>query len=96
MLRQTAARQASTKQMLTCGFAGTGPESDKCAPLIEAHKECLRAEGFEVCVLTQMPEAPIPLQPTHNQMGQDNTVPRRFGLSFLLMQVSVLGVLAYG
>jgi cytochrome c oxidase assembly protein subunit 17 len=25
-----------------------GPESAICAPLIEAHKKCLRAEGFAV------------------------------------------------
>jgi cytochrome c oxidase assembly protein subunit 17 len=25
-----------------------GPESAVCAPLIEAHKKCLRAEGFNV------------------------------------------------
>ncbi len=25
-----------------------GPESERCAKLIEAHKQCLRAEGFKV------------------------------------------------
>lgn len=25
-----------------------GPEHPRCAPLIEAHKQCLRAEGFNV------------------------------------------------
>ncbi|EIE23182.1 cytochrome C oxidase copper chaperone, partial [Coccomyxa subellipsoidea C-169] len=25
-----------------------GPESDRCQKLIEAHKQCLRAEGFNV------------------------------------------------
>ena len=26
----------------------TGPDADRCAALIEAHKVCLRAEGFQV------------------------------------------------
>lgn len=25
-----------------------GPEAPRCQPLIEAHKQCLRAEGFNV------------------------------------------------
>ena len=29
-------------------FEGAGPESEQCAKLIEAHKECLRSEGFKV------------------------------------------------
>lgn len=30
-----------------------GPEDPKCAPLIEAHKVCLRKEGFNVSPLRQ-------------------------------------------
>lgn len=26
----------------------TGPDADRCAALIEAHKVCLRAEGFQI------------------------------------------------
>ena len=28
-----------------------GPDSEQCQKLIEAHKECLRAEGFKVALL---------------------------------------------
>ena len=28
-----------------------GPDSEQCQKLIEAHKECLRAEGFKVTLL---------------------------------------------
>ena len=31
---------------LHCVLAG--PESERCARLIEAHKQCLRSEGFKV------------------------------------------------
>ena len=31
-----------------------GPEAEQCQVLIEAHKLCLRAEGFNVCVLAAL------------------------------------------
>lgn len=30
------------------GVTSVGPESERCAKLIEAHKQCLRSEGFKV------------------------------------------------
>ncbi|CAL5222201.1 g4531 [Coccomyxa viridis] len=37
-----------TKQERDECVATYGPESERCAKLIEAHKQCLRAEGFKI------------------------------------------------
>ena len=62
---------------------GAGPESEQCVKLIEAHKECLRSEGFKVgfsspflsaCsnhIYTTRPERfLVPLSPKEQSLSQ--------------------------
>ena len=44
-------RRGEEREELTRSWAGlvwAGPEARECQALIEKHKECLRAEGFNV------------------------------------------------